>query len=43
MPGKGMRYDGQDMRYVVAKCMENVTWSEEDSDVKMVACIYMCG
>lgn len=41
--GKGMRYDGQDTRYVVAKCMEPVSWSEEDSDVKMVACVYLCG
>lgn len=43
MVGKGMRYDGQDMRYVVAKAMENVIWSEEESNVKQVACIYMCG
>jgi co-chaperonin GroES (HSP10) len=43
IPGKGMRYDGQDMRYVVAKCMENIKWDEEDSNIKMVACIYMCG
>ncbi|WP_461533420.1 fibronectin type III domain-containing protein [Sinomicrobium sp.] len=43
IPGKGMRYDGQDMRYVVARCMEPVTWAEEESNIKMVACIYMCG
>lgn len=43
IPGKGMRYDGQDVRYVVAKCMENVKWDEEDSNIKMVACVYMCG
>lgn len=43
IPGKGMRYDGQDMRYVVAKCMEFVDWSAESSNTKMVACIYMCG
>ncbi len=41
--GKGMRYDGQDMRYVVAKCMEPVVWTDEPSNIKMVACIYMCG
>ena len=41
--GKGMRYDGQDMRYVVAKCMEPVVWADEPDNIKMVACIYMCG
>ena len=41
--GKGMRYDGQDMRYVVAKCMEPVVWTDEPDNIKMVACIYMCG
>jgi len=41
--GKGMRYDGQDMRYVVAKCMEPVVWTDEPANIKMVACIYMCG
>jgi hypothetical protein len=41
--GKGMRYDGLDMRYVVAKCMEPVVWTDEPSNIKMVACIYMCG
>jgi len=41
--GKGMRYDGQDMRYVVAKCMEPVVWTDEPSNIKMVACVYMCG
>jgi hypothetical protein len=41
--GKGMRYDGQDMRYVVAKCMEPVVWTDEPANIKMVACVYMCG
>ena len=41
--GKGMRYDGLDMRYVVAKCMEPVVWTDEPANIKMVACIYMCG
>jgi len=43
LAGKGMRYDGQDMRYVVAKCMEPVVWADEPSNIKMVACIYLCG
>lgn len=43
VPGKGMRYDGHDVRFVVARCMEKVRWDEEESDVKRVACIYMCG
>ena len=41
--GKGMRYDGLDMRYVVAKCMEPVVWADEPDTIKMVACVYMCG
>lgn len=42
VPGKGQRYDGNDMRVVVAKCLEPVDWSTEPETTKMVACIYMC-
>jgi hypothetical protein len=40
--GKGQRYDGNDMRVVVAKCMEPVVWANEPETTKMIACIYMC-
>lgn len=43
VPGKGQRYDGNDMRVVVAKCLELVDWSAEPQTTKMVACVYMCG
>lgn len=43
MPGKGMKQDDDIIRnYTVAKCRENVTFSSPD-EVKMVACIYLCG
>jgi hypothetical protein len=40
--GKGQRYDGNDMRVVVAKCLEPVDWSAETETTKMIACVYMC-
>jgi hypothetical protein len=40
--GKGQRYDGNDMRVVVAKALEPVDWSAETETTKMIACIYMC-
>ena len=42
VPGKGQRYDGFDMRVVVAKCREDVIWANEPGTTKMVACTYMC-
>jgi hypothetical protein len=43
IPGKGMRQSDDIVRsYTVAKCRENVTFSSP-TEVKMVACIYMCG
>jgi hypothetical protein len=43
MPGKGMRQDDDLIRsYTVAKSRESVTFSSPD-EVKMIACIYMCG
>ena len=43
MPGKGMKQDGDIIRnYTVAKCRENVTFKNK-KQVKMVACIYLCG
>lgn len=41
--GKGQKYDGVDIRCVVAKAMEPVDWSQESSTTKMIACIYMSG
>ncbi|HQT19574.1 MAG TPA: DUF1983 domain-containing protein [Thiobacillus sp.] len=42
-PGKGMRQSDDLVRsYTVAKARENVTFSGP-TDVKMVACIYLCG
>ena len=43
MPGKGMRQADDIIRsYTVAKCRENVTFTSP-TEVKMVACIYLCG
>jgi len=43
MPGKGMRQADDIVRsYTVAKCRENVTFTSP-TEVKMVACIYLCG
>jgi hypothetical protein len=43
IPGKGMR-QGDDLvrSYTVAKAREDVTF-DSPSDIKMVACIYLCG
>lgn len=43
VPGKGKRYDGSDMRVVVAKALEPVIWANEQETVKQIACVYMCG
>lgn len=43
MPGKGMKQDDDTIRSsTVAKARENVTFSSPD-EVKLVACIYLCG
>lgn len=43
IPGKGMKQDDDLVRnYTVAKARENVTFSSPD-EVKLVACIYLCG
>lgn len=43
MPGKGQKQADDIVRgYTVAKSRENVTFSSPD-EVKMVACIYLCG
>ena len=43
MPGKGMKQADDIVRgYTVAKCREHVTFSSP-SEVKVVACIYLCG
>lgn len=43
MPGKGMRQADDIVRsYTVAKCREKVTFTGP-TEVKMVACIYLCG
>lgn len=43
MPGKGMRQADDIVRsYTVAKCRERVTFASP-TEVKMVACIYLCG
>jgi hypothetical protein len=43
MPGKGMKQADDLVRsYTVAKCRENVTFDSPEQ-VKMVACIYLCG
>lgn len=43
MPGKGMKQGDDTIRsYTVAKARENVTFSSPD-EVKLVACIYLCG
>jgi hypothetical protein len=42
-PGKGMKQDDDIIRsYTVAKVRENVTFSDP-AEVKLVACIYLCG
>jgi hypothetical protein len=42
-PGKGMKQADELIRgYTVAKCRENVTFDSPEQ-VKMVACIYLCG
>lgn len=43
IPGKGKAYSGNDMRLVVARAIEPVTWNDEASNEKKIACIYMCG
>lgn len=43
MPGKGMRgEDGTSANRVIAKATESVTFLNPD-EVKMIACVYMCG
>ena len=43
VPGKGMRQSDDIVRsYTVAKAREDVTFSDP-TEVKMVACIYLCG
>jgi hypothetical protein len=43
IPGKGMKQDDDIIRsYTVAKVRENVTFSDP-TEVKLVACIYLCG
>jgi hypothetical protein len=43
IPGKGMKQDDDIIRsYTVAKVRENVTF-QNSKDVKLVACIYLCG
>ena len=43
MPGKGMKQEDDVVRsYTVAKSREKVTFSSPD-EVKLVACIYLCG
>jgi hypothetical protein len=43
IPGKGMRQSDDIVRsYTVAKARESVSFSST-SEVKMIACIYMCG
>lgn len=43
MLGKGQKYDGLDMRLVVAKALEPVNWDEEPGTTKQIACVYLCG
>lgn len=43
IPGKGMKQDDDIVRsYTVAKARENVTF-DSPTEVKMIACIYLCG
>jgi len=43
IPGKGMKQDDDIVRsYTVAKVRENVTFTDP-TEVKLVACIYLCG
>jgi hypothetical protein len=43
MPGKGMKQGDDIVRsYTVAKARDNVTFSSPD-EVKLIACIYLCG
>ena len=43
MPGKGMKQDDDIIRsYTVAKARDNVTFNSPN-EVKMIACIYLCG
>jgi hypothetical protein len=43
IPGKGMKQDDDIIRsYTVAKARDNVTFTTPD-EVKMIACIYLCG
>ena len=43
MPGKGMRQNDDIVRnYTVAKARESVVF-DSPSQVKMIACIYLCG
>ena len=42
--GKGMKQaDDITHNYTVAKAREAATWAAEDTSVKMIACIYLCG
>ena len=44
VPGKGMKQDDDLLHsYTVAKALESVDWSKEESSVKMIACTYHCG
>jgi hypothetical protein len=43
-PGKGMKQaDDLYHNYTVAKARENCKWKDDDEDIKMIACIYLCG
>ena len=43
-PGHGMKQDDDLMHnYTVAKASESVSWSEESSMMKLIACTYHCG
>lgn len=44
VPGYGERQDDDLLHnYTVAKSLEDVIWSEEGSDVKLISCTYHCG
>lgn len=44
IPGKGMRQTDDILHsYTVAKALETVTWANETSTIKLIACTYHCG
>ena len=44
IPGKGMKQDSDFFtNYTVGESRENVTWANERSTIKMIACIYHKG